>query len=153
MHPFSPGTLNNEMKNWLKKNEEKEQEFHSSSSKSSDESWQIFNYSEFLDRVMGDQELALSILDEFVGLIGQHGEKLQQAVESGDHENVRQIGHLIKGESGNISAPSLYESSHAMEKAGKSQNSTEQNELLPVVLGNIDSLTKAIREVLQKGST
>ena len=137
------------MKNWLKK--EKTVEKESLQSGSSANLLQVFNYNDFLDRVMGDRELAMSILDEFVELIGQHGEKLQHAVESGDHENVRQIGHLIKGESGNISAPSLYESSYAMEKAGKAQNRAEQEKLLPVVLENIDSLTKAIREVLQKG--
>ncbi|MCG8341407.1 MAG: Hpt domain-containing protein [Chlorobiales bacterium] len=123
---------------------------HKEKNEPSDNSLQIFNYSDFLDRVMGDQELATSILEEFAGLIGQHAEKLRHAVESGDHESIRQIGHMIKGESGNISAPALYESSYAIEKAGKAQNSSEQNELLPVLLADIDNLTHAIREVLQK---
>ena len=136
------------MKNWLKKEQTEEKEPRRSGT--SDNPLHVFDYNDFLDRVMGDRELAISILEEFVGLIGQHGERLRQAVESRDHENIRQIGHLIKGESGNISAPALYESSYAMEKAGKSQNIAEQNKLLPVVLENIDSLTKAIREVLQK---
>ncbi len=136
------------MKNWLKK--EKNEEKESRHSESSDISLQVFDYNDFLDRVMGDQELAMSILEEFAGLIGEHAEKLRKAVESGDHENIRQIGHMIKGESGNISAPALYDSSHAMEKAGKSQNSNEQNEILPVLLQDIDNLKQAIREVLQK---
>ena len=123
---------------------------HKEKNEPSDNSLQIFNYSDFLDRVMGDQELATSILEEFAGLIGQHAEKLRHAVESRDHESIRQIGHMIKGESGNISAPALYESSYAIEKAGKAQNSSEQNELLPVLLADIDNLTHAIREVLQK---
>ena len=113
---------------------------------------QVFDYNELLDRTMGDRELAINILEEFVGLIGQHGKKLQQAVESGDHENIRQISHLIKGESGNISAQALYKNAYAMEKAGKAKNSAEQNALLPTILRDIGCLTKAIREVLQKES-
>ena len=131
------------MKNWLQKEKNEESE-------ASDKALQVLNFNDFLDRVMGDKDLALSILEEFAGLIGGHAEKLRQAVESGDHENIRQIGHMIKGESGNISAPALYESSYAIEKAGKIQNSNEQKQLLPVLLTDIDNLKQAIREVLKK---
>ena len=131
------------MKNWLQKEKNEESE-------ASDKALQVLNFNDFLDRVMGDKDLALSILEEFAGLIGGHAEKLRQAVESGDHENIRQIGHMIKGESGNISAPALYESSYAIEKAGKIQNSNEQKQLLPVLLTDIDNLKQAIREVLEK---
>lgn len=134
------------MKNWLKKAKEKK----AGNSMSPNKSLQVFNYHDFLDRVMGDKELAISILEEFSSFIGQHADKLRKAVESGDHENIRQIGHMIKGESGNISAPALYESSYAIEKAGKSQNRNEQNQLLPVLIADIDNLTQAIREVLKK---
>lgn len=136
------------MKNWLKK--EKTEEKESQHSESTDNSLQVFNYNDFLDRVMGDKELAMCILEEFAGLIGQHAEKLRQAVESGDHENIRQIGHMIKGESGNISAHALYESSYAMEKAGKTQDRAQQQKLLPVLLRDIDTLKQAIKETVQK---
>lgn len=118
--------------------------------KSAETSLQVFDYNEFLDRVMGDSELAATILEEFTGLIDQHGEKLRDAVASMDHENVRQIGHLIKGESGNISAKTLFESAYAMEKAAKTKDSSTQNKLLPEVLENIDSLKKAIGKALAK---
>jgi len=135
------------MKNWLKK--EAAEEKSSQCGNSSEEPLQIINYPEFLDRVMGDTELALSILEEFAGLVGQHGEKLRQAVESGDNENVRQIGHLIKGESANISATALYQSSRAIEQAGKSGNSVEQKELLRRIIEDITGLTEAIHHLLQ----
>ncbi|UZJ42086.1 Hpt domain-containing protein [Prosthecochloris sp. SCSIO W1101] len=138
------------MKHWLKKDRTGEQE--SQHSESSGHSLQVFNYNDFLDRVMGDKELAMSILEEFTELIGQHAEKLRQAVESGDHETVRQIGHMIKGESGNISAPALYESAYAMEKSGKTQDRAEQQALLPTLLENIETLKKVIRETVQKRS-
>lgn len=131
------------MKNWLQKEKNEE-------NGASDKALQVLNFNDFLDRVMGDKDLAVSILEEFAGLIGGHAEKLRQAVESGDHENIRQIGHMIKGESGNISAPALYESSYAIEKAGKSENSSEQKQILPVLLTDIDNLKEAIREILEK---
>lgn len=136
------------MKNWLQKGKNEENE--SQSDKASDKALEALNFSDFLDRVMGDKDLAVSILEEFAGLIGEHAEKLRHAVESGDHENIRQIGHMIKGESGNISAPALYESSYAIEKAGKTENSTEQQQILPVLLTDIDNLKEAIREILEK---
>ncbi|MCG8344410.1 MAG: Hpt domain-containing protein [Chlorobiales bacterium] len=136
------------MKNWLKKDKPEGKETRNSTWP--DKSLQVFDYHDFLDRVMGDKELAVGILEEFTDLIGQHADKLRKAVESGDHENIRQIGHMIKGESGNISAPALYESSHAIEKAGKSQSRDEQTQLLPVLIADIDNLTQAIREVLKK---
>lgn len=136
------------MKNWLQKGKNEENE--SQSDKASDKALEALNFSDFLDRVMGDKDLAVGILEEFAGLIGEHAEKLRHAVESGDHENIRQIGHMIKGESGNISAPALYESSYAIEKAGKTENSTEQQQILPVLLTDIDNLKEAIREILEK---
>ncbi len=110
----------------------------------------ILNFNEFLDRVMGDKDLAANILEEFSGQIGNHAEKLRRAVESGDHENIRQIGHMIKGESGTISAPALYESSYAIENAGISQNSSEQQQILPVLLSDIENLKETIRELLER---
>ncbi|MBC8524425.1 MAG: Hpt domain-containing protein [Chlorobium phaeobacteroides] len=139
------------MKNWLKKDAAEEKD--SQCGNASEEPLPIINYPEFLDRVMGETELALSILEEFAGLVGQHGEKLRQAVESGDHESVRQIGHLIKGESANISATALYQSSLAIEQAGKSGNSAEQRKILPGIIEDIAGLTKAIRHLLQNRET
>lgn len=146
--PFTPENLAKTIKNWIKK-EHMPEDLPTPKATPPSNPGKIFDYNDFLNRTMGDRELAMSILEEFARLIDQHGERLRSAIESRDHENIRQIGHLIKGESGNISAPALYESAYAMEQAGKLKNSGQQNELLPVVLENIESLKKAIYRVLQ----
>ncbi|ASQ90883.1 hypothetical protein CHL67_08080 [Prosthecochloris sp. GSB1] len=146
--PFTPELLAKTIKNWIKK-EHMPEDIPTGQALPPSNPGKIFDYNDFLNRTMGDRELAMSILEEFARLIDQHGERLREAIESRDHENIRQIGHLIKGESGNISAPALYESAYAMERAGKSKNAGQQTELLPVVLENIESLKKAIYKVLQ----
>ena len=146
--PFAPEHLAKIIKTWIN-NEHMPEDLSSGTEHLRTPPEKIFDYNDFLNRTMGDRELATSILEEFAQLIDQHGEKLRTAIADRDHENIRQIGHLIKGESGNISAPVLYESAYAMEKAGKSKNKVQQDKLLPVLLDNIESLKKAIHEVLR----
>ncbi len=149
--PFTPEHLAKVIKTWIN-NEHMPEDLSSGTENLRTPPEKIFDYNDFLNRTMGDRELATSILEEFARLIDQHGERLRAAIADRDHENIRQIGHLIKGESGNISAPVLYESAYAMEKAGKSKDRTLQDELLPVLLDNIESLKKAIHEVLRQNS-
>lgn len=136
------------MKNWLNKDPGTEkktipQEF------SCDDAHEIFDYPNFLNRVMGDEELAMSILQEFMNLIDQHADKLRKGIESGDHETVRQISHMIKGESGNISASSLYECAYTIETSAKNLDRDRQHQMLPVLFKAIDNLKKAINNVLK----
>ena len=108
----------------------------------------VFDYHDFLNRVMGDEELAKCILQEFMSVVDEHTDKLRLAVDSQDHEAVRQISHMIKGESGNISASSLYECAYEIEKSAKNRDGQQEQQLLPALLDAVETLKKNVGKLL-----
>jgi HPt (histidine-containing phosphotransfer) domain-containing protein len=80
----------------------------------------IFNYDDLLHRLLGDRELAAAIIESFVAEIPAHLAKLEQAVGEENDDSAAKIAHYIKGEAGNLGAPTLRLSAAAMELALKS---------------------------------
>ncbi len=74
---------------------------------------------EALERVGGDG----AFLDELLALYdAEYAEKaaaLAEAIEAGDAERVRALGHGLKGASANLSLPGLRQASLEMETAGR----------------------------------
>ena len=85
---------------------------------------------EFLERVQGDKELLLELLDIFVDDFQSKRKLLQSAVSKNDYEQIRGIAHALKGASGNISAKGLRELLLHCEKMGNNQDLGGMEDLL-----------------------
>jgi len=90
----------------------------------------VFDRAELLERVGGDEELCVELLDTFVQDIPARLEELKQALADNDSTLLRQQAHAIKGASANIGAHALREVSFEVEKAGKDR---KMDRALPLV--------------------
>lgn len=82
----------------------------------------IIDYSSALERVGGDESFLKELIDLYIEDFGEKFVQLQKAVEQENLDQVKEIGHSLKGSSGNLSLPSLQEASYQMEMAGKEKN-------------------------------
>ena len=82
----------------------------------------IFDKTMMLYRLMGDEELVQSILEDFLEDIPKQIEKLKQMLDLGDEAGVERQAHIIKGAAGNVCAEVLHVLASKMEKAGREKN-------------------------------
>jgi HPt (histidine-containing phosphotransfer) domain-containing protein len=78
-----------------------------------------------LERVGGDESFLLELLDIYIEDFIDKYAQLEQAIFQEDFNNIKEIGHSLKGSSGNLSLNGLHETAFAIETAGK-ENDLEQ---------------------------
>ena len=79
----------------------------------------IFDRAGFLDRLMGDEELATEILGEFLEDVPIKFTALKEALDNGNADMIQRHAHTIKGASANVGALALQEMAYQIEVAGK----------------------------------
>ena len=78
-----------------------------------------FAYDDFLDLLMGDEDLADSLLKLFVTNTQADIVKLKAAVAGGDAEQVRSAAHFIKGAAANLCALAINATAYEIEQAAR----------------------------------
>ncbi len=78
-----------------------------------------FAYDDFLDLLMGDEELADSLLKLFVANTQTDLAKLKAAVAGGDAEQIRSAAHFIKGAAANLCAVAINATAYEIEQAAR----------------------------------
>lgn len=81
-----------------------------------------------LERVGGDESFLRELLDIYVEDFIEKYPQLEQAISKGDFNNIKEIGHSLKGSSGNLSLTGLHETAYGIELSGK-ENDIEQAKL------------------------
>ena len=79
----------------------------------------IFDRDGFLDRLMGDAEMAQMVIEVFLDDIPKQIESLKAAIDATDVETVERISHTIKGASANVGGEALRELAGEIEAACK----------------------------------
>ena len=82
----------------------------------------IFDRDGFLERLMGDEELANEILGEFLKDIPNKLIALQEALDKVDAPALQRQAHSLKGSSANVGALALQKVVSQIEIAGESEN-------------------------------
>jgi HPt (histidine-containing phosphotransfer) domain-containing protein len=72
-----------------------------------------------LERVGGDESFLRELLDIYIDDFMEKYNQLEQAIEEADFNNIKEIGHSLKGSSGNLSLNRLHETAFGIEIAGK----------------------------------
>ena len=108
----------------------------------------VFDRAELLERVGGDEELCVELLDTFVQDIPARLEELKQALADNDAVLLTQQAHAIKGASANIGAHALREVSFEVEKAGKDR---KMDRALPLV-GKLERELEKFRSMVSESS-
>ena len=86
-----------------------------------------------LERVGGDESFLHELIDIYIDDFIEKYFQLEQAIEQGDFNNIKEIGHSLKGSSGNLSLTALHETAFGIEASGR-DNDIEQARLLFVRL-------------------
>jgi signal transduction histidine kinase/DNA-binding response OmpR family regulator len=106
----------------------------------------VFNRSALLERLGGDQELLNEVLDIFLSDIPGQLQKLIQAKDNDDAEQVREKAHRIKGASANIGAQRASHVALQIEKAGKKNNLEGTESLFEKLEQEIECLRNGLSE-------
>ncbi len=82
-----------------------------------------------MERIGGDEDFLQELIDIYIADFIEKYAKLKQAIDRRDFIAIREIGHSLKGSSGNLSLTGLYKTSTNMEISGKEED-IEQAKLL-----------------------
>ncbi|MFQ5428621.1 MAG: response regulator, partial [Thermodesulfobacteriota bacterium] len=90
----------------------------------------VYDKEGFLERLMGDEDLAAEILEGYLQDIPGELSSLTEAMEKHDVKGLHSIGHAIKGASANVGALQVSEIAFEVEMAGKAGEMDKMEELL-----------------------
>ncbi len=140
--PIDPLSLANELEKWLHKKpaEKTIPGGPADSPPKISSSTDIFNREEFLERVLGDKELAEIIIKEFLSDIPVQINTMKTFIEQANADQAGAQAHKIKGAAGNLSAGVLQDIAHAMEKAGKADDMESLKRLILKLEKSFDEL-------------
>jgi PAS domain S-box-containing protein len=148
--PIQPGDLAQTVARWLEKISQGPAALQPSSggegkgSVAADE--EIFQAGALINRLMGDEEIARTVLKGFLEDIPKQIEALKGYVAGGDAPAVLRQGHTIKGAAASVGALMLSKEGLEMEKAGKDGDLARAALILPVV----EEQFRILKQVLKK---
>jgi HPt (histidine-containing phosphotransfer) domain-containing protein len=105
----------------------------------------VFDRSAFLERMMGDEDLAQVVMNEFLKDIPKQIEGLRLQIELRDAENAGAQAHKIKGAAANIGGIVMSALACELEKAGKMRDLNMVKTLLPELEREFERLQKVMR--------
>jgi two-component system sensor histidine kinase/response regulator len=111
------------------------------------ETQEVFRWSELLDRLMGDTELAHAIVEGFIDDIPGQISKLKGYVQSGDTAAATRQAHTIKGASANVGAAALREAAYKLEEMGNGNDMAGVAEGLPKLETEFGRLKAVLMEL------
>jgi HPt (histidine-containing phosphotransfer) domain-containing protein len=106
----------------------------------SERSADIFNETDLIERVMGNEDLARRVAAKFLqGIPGKLAD-LSAAIHRGDARNTRCIAHAVRGAAANLSAEPLSDIASKLEALGETGDLKSSAALLPELLLSFDKL-------------
>jgi len=108
----------------------------------------IFEYDDLSRRLMGDEQIIVTVLNAFLEDMPMQITAIQESVERGLAEKVCAQAHKIKGAAGSIGSPVFQETAHIMETAGIAGDTETFRKQMPVLEKQFDLLKQAIMSCL-----
>jgi PAS domain S-box-containing protein len=104
----------------------------------------VFDRDTFLDRLMGDEDLATTVIIGFLDDIPKQIERLKRLVDEGSAVEAGGQAHKIKGAAANVTGQALQEIANLIETAGKSDKLEKVANLIPELENRYAQLKKAM---------
>ena len=108
----------------------------------------VFNAEGLLARLMGDRQLADTILKQFIEEFPIQLNNLRRHVDEGNAPGTSREAHTIKGAAATVSAEGLRAVAEAMERAAKAERLDRCDEFLPRILEEFEQF----RNTLESGA-
>lgn len=106
----------------------------------------IFDRDDFLGRIMGDLDLAQTLVDGFLADMPVQIDFLEEAIAAGDGSLAGQQAHRIKGAASNMGGAALQKAAFSMELAGKEGDLNKLRILLPELQRQFAQLKSALEK-------
>jgi CheY-like chemotaxis protein/HPt (histidine-containing phosphotransfer) domain-containing protein len=106
-----------------------------------------FDINRFLQRIGGDESLALKLARVFLEDIPIQIGHINSAIAAGDVQEVSRVAHRIKGAAGNMSCERLRVAAHDLEKSGKA---SENASIIKGLISGLECEFKASAEELER---
>jgi HPt (histidine-containing phosphotransfer) domain-containing protein len=101
-------------------------------------------FEELLDRIGGDREFAVEILQEWVGTLQSELKELKEILDKNDPVRLRSKAHALKGTAANMAAREFARLAMICEKAAQDQNLEEARSVLPLLNDEAETLESAV---------
>ena len=105
----------------------------------------VWDREAMLDLLMGDEDLARSILDGFLEDIPQRLEMLREGLDRGDLAEAGLQAHTVKGAALSVGAEALRAAAFEVERAARAGDAAEARDRLGEVLRQYGLLEERIR--------
>ncbi|MEE8321973.1 MAG: response regulator, partial [Gammaproteobacteria bacterium] len=138
--PVKPQELSDSLEKWITGQDISRQE--QDADQDSEPGEDIFDGTSLLDRLMGDEELANGILDEFLKDLPNRFTALREAFDNDDAEAVQSQAHTLKGSSANVGAVALQQIAYQIEVASENGNLDKARTLIPKMDKQFEILEK-----------
>jgi two-component system, sensor histidine kinase and response regulator len=110
----------------------------------------VFDFEQALDTFMGDSNLLLSLLEPFKKQTEKHISQLENPEVFSNMEEVRSIGHAIKGSSQNLSMKMLGSAAEELEQAGKEERTENAAQALQKLKAAFSEVKEGMKYYLPK---
>jgi HPt (histidine-containing phosphotransfer) domain-containing protein len=98
----------------------------------------LFDREDFVERLMGDEDLAKGILSVFIQDMASQFVRLAQALAAGDTKTLRMASHSVKGAAGSVSAPEMQEKARKLEASAAIGDLVAASTVLPELVSSFD---------------
>lgn len=105
---------------------------------------EIFNRVTFWDRVDGDEELLVELLQTFMEYTPHQLQEIHRALEAGDALRLQGQAHSLKGAAASISADALKEAAWQLELAGQNGELDQARSLVGTLSREFDRLKEVL---------
>ena len=106
----------------------------------------IFDWDGLLNRLMGDEDLAREIIDDFLEQIPDNLFAVKEALKNKDLPLVQREAHIIKGASGNIGALTLQEIAEQIEIASEAKDHVRAGSFVAKLDTQLEILKKKLTQ-------
>ena len=108
-----------------------------------DEYWAAFDRAAVLDRLDGDEEMLVEVMETFLEDAPQQLRLIEEAVTASDATQIRFYAHTLKGSAGNVGATGLQTAAYWLEKASLDGNPKQFRLLLDDILDEFSIFRRA----------
>ena len=115
--PVKPSELAAAIERWLDRKHSAVRKEAAVPSRSRDDDGGDFDLNEFLDRMMGDETLADTVIAAFLEDTPKQMSAFKHALAADDAAAAQRIAHSIKGAAGNMACPRLHRAAESVERA------------------------------------
>ncbi len=110
----------------------------------------ILDRKDLFERLAGEREIILDVVDAFLIHMPAKIEALQQAVIRSDALQIEECGHAVKGAARNVSAIALQEVARQIELAASENSLTKTNGLMNELVSQFTKLQAELEKLAEE---